>query len=132
MRILIVDDDEDDRDLFCEAVRAIDPSIECTEARDAEQALHLLKSSKIFMPDFIFLDLNMPRINGKQCLAELKKSRDLRHIPVIIYTSSKRDADKIETRLLGAAHYISKPSGLAELNKALSFVLERKFEKITH
>lgn len=130
MHILIVDDDEDDRVLFCEAAKSVDASIECLEARDGQEALQLLKTSKISTPDFIFLDLNMPRVNGKQCLADLKRSKEFRHIPVIIYTSSKRETDKMETQLLGASHFITKPTGLSELRKALSFVLERRFEKI--
>lgn len=95
----------------------------------AKDALELLKSYKIYRPDFIFLDLNMPRVNGKQFLIELKKKKDLAHIPVIIYTSSKWDKDKMETRDLGAVHFITKPDKLTALYIEISFVLERKWEK---
>lgn len=128
-RILIVDDDEDDRDLLCEAVARIDSSIECMHAKDGEEALHLLKSAELSRPDLIFLDLNMPRIGGKQCLRQLKNSEDIKSIPVIIYTSSKLESDKLETRALGACHYITKPTKLSELYLALAAVIERKFEE---
>jgi DNA-binding response OmpR family regulator len=132
-RILIVDDDEDDRELFCDTVAKIDSTIDCFQAKDGEEALTFLKKlTKTNLPDFIFLDLNMPRINGKQCLIELKKSKPLSEIPVIIYTSSKWDKDKMETRMLGAAHFITKPRLLADLYKAISFVLEERWVTAVH
>lgn len=127
-RILIVDDDEDNRDLFCEAVRQLDSSIECTRAKDGEEALEILKSGKVYKPDFIFLDLNMPRVNGGQFLIEFNKSKEFRHIPVIIYTTSKRKEDQEDTKKLGAVHFITKPNKLSDLYKAISFVLERNWE----
>ncbi len=80
----IVDDDTDDQELFIEAVSEVDETIKCLSASDCEIALDLLKNRKMELPDMIFLDLNMPRLNGKQCLAELKKQAHLRDIPVII------------------------------------------------
>jgi len=121
----IVDDDIDDQDLFIEAVNEVDGSIECFSASDCEQALDLLKNRKIGMPDMIFLDLNMPRLNGKQCLAELKKEAHLRDIPVIIYSTSSEKRDIEETSRLGAAHFLTKPNKFEELCKALSFVMSK-------
>ena len=83
----IVDDDSDDQELFMEAVNEVDDSIKCVSASDCEEALELLKNRRMYLPDIIFLDLNMPRLNGKQCLAELKKQSHLRGIPVIIYST---------------------------------------------
>ena len=70
--IMIVDDDPDDVQLFCEAVAEIDPLYNCLVAYNGEEALKLLQNTNT-TPDFIFLDLNMPRMNGKQCLAQFKK-----------------------------------------------------------
>jgi CheY-like chemotaxis protein len=103
----IVDDDTDDQDLFIEAVNEVDGSIQCLSASDCEEALDLLKNRKIGLPDMIFLDLNMPRLNGKQCLAELKKQAHLKHIPVIIYSTSSERRDIEETSRLGAAHFLT-------------------------
>lgn len=125
----IVDDDIDDQDLFIEAVNEVDNSIECVSASDCEEALDLLKNKKIDKPDMIFLDLNMPRLNGKQCLAELKKESHLRDIPVIIYSTSSEKRDIEETSRLGAAHFLTKPNKFEELCKALSFVMSKDWNK---
>jgi CheY-like chemotaxis protein len=125
----IVDDDIDDQDLFIEAVSEVDNSIECVSASDCEQALDLLKNKKIGMPDMIFLDLNMPRLNGKQCLAELKKEAHLAHIPVIIYSTSSEKRDIEETSRLGAAHFLTKPNKFEELCRAISFVVSKDWSK---
>lgn len=125
----IVDDDIDDQDLFIEAVSEVDDSIECLSASDCEEALDLLKNKKIGMPDMIFLDLNMPRLNGKQCLAELKKEAHLADIPVIIYSTSSEKRDIEETSRLGAAHFLTKPNKFEELCKAISFVVSKDWSK---
>ena len=72
--ILMVDDDEDDRRLFFEAAKEVSESIHCVSAEDGEKALTMLQSEHGLLPDYIFLDLNMPRLNGRQCLAEIKKT----------------------------------------------------------
>ena len=115
MNILIVDDDEDDRDLFCDAVNVVDPHLNCIMARNGEEALNALMSDHLPTPDLIFLDLNMPRVNGVQCLREIKKHPVLNSIPIVIYTTSKLKEDKEVTRKLGAIHFITKPSTLREL-----------------
>ena len=127
--LFIVDDDIDDQDLFIEAVNEVDTSIQCLSASSCEEALDLLKNKKIRLPDIIFLDLNMPRLNGKQCLAELKKEAHLRHIPVIIYSTSSERRDIEETTRLGAAHFLTKPNKFEELCKALSFVVSKDWSQ---
>ena len=108
--ILIVDDDEDDRELFCEAVNEISKDIHCIHAENGVAALELLNAEKEFVPDYIFMDLNMPRLNGKQCLQEIKKIQHVKNVPVIIYSTSNLLHDKEETRTLGAADFLHKPS----------------------
>ena len=125
MVFFIVDDDADDQELFIEAVREVDSSIHCISASDCEQALDLLKNNKIPLPDMIFLDLNMPRLNGKQCLVELKKQAHLRNIPVIIYSTSSEKKDMEETFRLGAAHFLTKPNKFEELCQALTYVVSQ-------
>lgn len=124
-RFFIVDDDSDDQDLFIEAVNEVDNTIECMSASNCEEALDLLRNRKISLPDMIFLDLNMPRLNGKQCLVELKREAHLRDIPVIIYSTSSEKRDIEETSRLGAAHFLTKPNKFEELCKALSFVVSK-------
>jgi CheY-like chemotaxis protein len=128
--VLIVDDDEDDRDLFCIALHDIDPSVNCIIARNGIEALQGLKSESFEKPDWIFLDLNMPRLNGLQCLTDLKRDPSLKNIPVIIYTTSKLKEDKEQTRQLGAVHFITKPSTLRELSEAIRFVITTQWQTV--
>ena len=72
MTILNVDDDEEDIEIFCDAVREIDSSIICLVAKSAEEALQILNSD-IDLPAYIFLDINMPKVDGNTCLAQIKK-----------------------------------------------------------
>ena len=86
--LLIVDDDPDDIQLFCEALAEINETIHCFSATNGEEALQLLKAT-IVKPDFIFLDLNMPRMSGKQLLVQLKSDAQFASIPVIITARPK-------------------------------------------
>ncbi|MGZ5134154.1 MAG: response regulator [Flavitalea sp.] len=123
--LLIVDDDADDRNLFIETVKEVDENIKCFTADDGQQALDLLKNSSS-LPDFIFLDLRMPRISGKKCLFEIKKDERLKPIPVIIYTTSNEVEESKALIEMGAVYFISKPSSPGELYYLVSFVLEEQ------
>jgi CheY-like chemotaxis protein len=125
--LLIVDDDPDDVQLFCEAVADVNQSFHCFSAPNGEKALQLLETA-IVKPDFIFLDLNMPRMNGRQLLQQLKKVSQFVHIPVVIYTTSKIKTDIEDVLRLGAVAFITKPSRLEDLVKAVSTVLAGKWE----
>jgi len=124
---MIIDDDSDDSELFCETVHDIHPDIQCISMISCPDALNFLKKS-MQLPDLIFLDLNMPRMNGKQCLEELKKNDRLREIPVIIYTTSKIQDDVLETKRLGAFDFITKPFRTTDIRKAILKVLEALFK----
>jgi|SRR5687767_5956830 len=126
VHVLIVDDDEDDRDLFCDAISVIDPSIECFMARNGEEALTGLKNNQFPSPNVIFLDLNMPRMNGIQCLAALKRDPSLKRIPVVIYTTSKLKEDRREANRLGAIDFITKPPIQKDLCDAIANVLAKQ------
>jgi DNA-binding NtrC family response regulator len=126
MSFLLVDDDADDRMLFIEAVREIDETIECKIASNGEQALKLLKNIEYCLPDFIFLDIRMPRIDGKKCLFEIKKDERLKNIPVVIYTTSKAVEESKELSAMGAFHFISKPRNADEIFYLVSFVMDEQ------
>jgi CheY-like chemotaxis protein len=128
--IMIIDDDQDDIDLFCEAVKAIDHAIECVSASSGEEAFNMLNREDALLPDYIFLDLNMPRLNGKQCLKRLKASSKLDHIPVIIYSTSKLDEDEKESKQLGAVLFLTKPDKVSELRKAILSIIKGKFDVV--
>ena len=128
--ILIVDDDPDDIIFFSEAVAELDGSIECVAARGGEEAIQLLNGHPKLVPDFIFLDLNMPRMNGKECLNHLKSDKELCAIPVIIYTTSKSTDDAVETTQMGAICFLTKPNKFSDLKTALQQILEGTLEKM--
>jgi len=121
--LFIADDDPDDVELFVEAVNTVDRSIKCLSAINGEEALKKLKSFTSEFPDMIFLDLNMPRINGRQCLAEIKNSNRLRNIPVVIFSTSSLQHDIDDTKELGASYFFTKPSSFDELCKELSQII---------
>jgi CheY-like chemotaxis protein len=119
----IVDDDSDDQEIFVAAANEVDQSIKCIAVDNCEDAIQMLKKSTDESPDFIFLDLNMPRINGRQCLVELRKLAHLKHVPVIIYSTSSLKKDIEETAQLGADMFLTKPSKFDDLCKALNNVV---------
>jgi CheY-like chemotaxis protein len=122
--ILLVDDDIDDQELFGEAMSIVDNSATCHFASDGEEGLRMLANNDLVC-DLIFLDLNMPKMNGKQFLAEIKQHHIYSKIPVVIFTTSLREKDGIETAELGAAHFLTKPSSFGELCKQLEKVLNK-------
>lgn len=123
IQCFLIDDDEDDREIFSLALNEVNPAIECIVACDAFEALEKL-ADEHFIPDIIFLDLNMPRLNGKKCLMEIKKIAHISNVPVIMYSTSLNNTDIAETKRLGAADFVSKPSSVFALTKILTHIFE--------
>jgi CheY-like chemotaxis protein len=122
--LLIIDDDADDKQFLIEVAREIHPSINFVLADNFNDAINILQNNSGRLPDFIFLDLNLPCINGKQGLKYLKNDANLSSIPVVIYTTSKLAEDIEDTKNLGAAHFITKPHSSQQLKKEIEFVLK--------
>lgn len=116
---LLIDDDQDDQEIFLLAANECGKAVKCYTVNSGVSALMLLDENPT-LAEFIFLDLNMPGMNGKQCLAEIKKRKILKDVPVIIYSTSSLQTDIIETKELGAAMFITKPSSLKDLTKTLA------------
>lgn len=112
--IILADDDADDRDLFSEAVAACGFNVKVETVEDGVELINLIKN-KNKIPDLIFLDLNMPNKDGKESLIEIRKSQELNHVPVIIYSTSSSQLDIEFTFEKGANLFISKPSSFSEL-----------------
>ena len=128
MTFFLVDDDFDDASLFQATLSDVDPNITFAHAADGQEALDQLLSKSI-RPNLIFLDLNMPRMDGKECLTLIKQEDDLKDIPVIMYTTSQMQSDIDETKSLGAVYYLTKPDKFVELKKAIEFILDLKGNK---
>lgn len=122
MTILYVDDDPDDRCIFLEAVKSIDATVVCTTAIDGLDALSLLESHEL--PHVIFLDINMPLMNGITCLTEIKGNKNTAHIPVIIFTTSDDLLEMEQCMKLGAKEFLHKPSSYAEMKELLLSVVQ--------
>jgi CheY-like chemotaxis protein len=109
MKLMLVDDDHDDRTLFCEALLRIDPTIECEFATDGVDALQKLKNSER-LPDAIFMDVNMPFMDGRECFDQLKSDKRLRDIRVVMLSTSSSDRDVNRFENLGGAYMVKPPS----------------------
>ncbi len=114
--ILLVEDNPGDVRLTKEALKDAKVLNEIYVARDGVEAMQFVHREGSFanvpMPDLILLDLNLPRKDGREVLAEIKKDPKLQHIPVVVLTTSKADEDIIKTYNLHANAYITKPVDL--------------------
>src|SRR4051812_7578026 len=114
-KFLLIDDDQDDKELFCEAIAAIDEQIVCYAETSGLKALDKLNNKKIDKPDVIFLDVNMPIMDGWQCLSMLKSSEAHNGIPVIMYSTSSQAEDIQKAQQMGAASFFTKPTDFKRL-----------------
>jgi CheY-like chemotaxis protein len=120
--IFLADDDLDDSELFIECLSEIDSTVVCHCSANGRDALeNLQRQTK--KPDVIFLDINMPIMNGWECIVQIKANEELKEIPVIMYSTSshKHDIDKAFT--LGATCFLIKPYKYQELKDALHEVV---------
>lgn len=123
MYVLLIDDDEEDAEMFREVLHELDAEAKFESCENAQEGLDKL-SSKKELPDYIFLDMNMPVMNGKRCLAEIRKK--WQKIPVAIYSTAKIDSDVEEIKTLGANHYVIKPLFYDDLKNVLKEILKEK------
>lgn len=115
--LLIIDDDPDDREIFVAAIKEIAPNIICKTSGDPERVLLTTKEED--KPDLIFLDINMPGMNGFQFLAEANRHHILAHTKVVIYSTSSNPKDIETAKLLGAHAFITKTNTYPELCREL-------------
>jgi len=119
--IYLIDDDEDDREIFGMAVKNAIPTALCNAYCNGTKALNALNNSQ--KPDYIFIDLNMPLMSGREVLLKIRECPTLQGVNTIVYTTSSNPADVEELKNLGATHYFVKPNSL----NTLIFVLRELF-----
>ena len=130
MQCFLIDDDVDDQEIFYMALKEVNSSISCVYANDAVQAVEKLKHDLSFNPQCIFIDMNMPRIDGKQCLRSIKEIDRLTHLPIFMY-STYADAKTIaEVKQLGATDLIIKPASIPLLVHTLKEIFQRTFNLV--
>lgn len=122
--IYIIDDDTDDCELLQSALSSIDSYIQCITAHNGLDAMKILRDLTV-LPDVIVLDLNMPMVNGKEVLKELKNDEAFAEIPVVIYTTSSDEKDKADALKSGADQYIVKPSSYKGIENVANTILSR-------
>jgi CheY-like chemotaxis protein len=125
MLVLAVDDDDDDLELFCDTVKAVESSANVIIARHGDEALDYLLKEAVTMPDIIFLDINMPKRNGRDCLKMIKAERQTKYIPVVMYSTTLSPEDKALFDSLGA-RFMTKSASYTESIE----VLRRLFQQL--
>ena len=120
--IFLIDDDEDDREIFKEALVDTQINVELFTAINGKEGLNKLEETET-LPDVIFLDLNMPIMGGKLFLKAIKMTDRLKQIPVYIYSTSSQPEEKEDTALLGAAGFLTKPRDINSLITSLTEIL---------
>lgn len=123
IHVMLADDDEDDRAFFIDAFKQIKIKTVVDTVNDGVELINHLTKPDIILPHVLFLDLNMPRKNGMECLKEIKAVDRLKAIAIAIYSTSGSESDIEETFVKGANIYIKKPGDFNTLKKILTEVI---------
>ncbi|MEX0660627.1 MAG: response regulator [Balneolaceae bacterium] len=127
--IILAEDDTDDAFLFNEAIDELSLAVDLTIVSDGERLMQSLTDENIQLPDVIFLDINMPRKNGLECLSEIRVNNRLHSLPVIIFSTSFDEEIVSQLYINGADYYIQKPSGFEALKNVIHLALNLISEK---
>lgn len=119
-KILLIDDDEDEQSIFAEAIHAAKISFDCVFANSAAQGIKIIDS---VLPDYIFVDFNMPAKNGIECIKEIKEKNSFKETPVILYTTGLDDRLANTAMQFGASACIKKPFSISALAEMLKNIL---------
>ena len=128
--ILLADDDIDDCSFFKHALEVLPIPTNLVIVNDGEQLMNYLSEKSEHLPHALFLDINMPRKNGFECLSEIKKNKKLKDLPVVMFSTSSSQ-DKINVLFkTGADVYVRKPSNFAQLVQVIHHALPMATENI--
>jgi len=126
LHVLLADDDTDDCLIFRDALEELPIKTSLKTVNDGEKLMDLLAKDDVVLPDIVFLDMNMPRKTGYECLSEIKHNKQLQHLPVIIFSTSLSN-DMINLLYEKGAHFYIRKLGLFSQIKEISkeeFVIE--------
>lgn len=130
--IILADDDEDDRLFFTDAFDELSMNTKVSTFNDGIELMDYLNKPNTVLPQVLFLDLNMPKKSGIECLNEIKADSKMSEIAIAIYSTSASEEDIEETFVLGANIYIKKPSDFKALKKVLSAVVSINWQYHTN
>ena len=134
LNILLADDDADDCFFFEKALREISILTQVIVVNDGEQLMDFLSKNSAQLPDVLFLDLNMPRKSGFECLTEIMENTKLKELAVVMYSTSYTQDPNYEQSIinvlykLGAKDYIRKPGEFAKLKELIQQSLIKVIE----
>lgn len=123
-KILLADDDKDDREIFSEALASVDANVLYKGVEDGGEAIEAL-SDPPNRPSIIFLDINMPVMNGWDVLKKLKADSAYGDIPVIVYSTSSGEKEKRTALDLGALCFVTKPDSVQLIKAMLEIVIAK-------
>jgi len=129
LRILLIDDDADDREIFTWVMKSIDADLVVEDTSDGFEALDLLKQQNF---DLVFLDLNMPRMHGLECLRRIRQIPQHAGTPVIVYSTSSNPRDLEESQAAKATDYIVKGHELSLIRSELTRALKKYDPRLSH
>lgn len=122
--ILYVDDDFEDIEIFQEAVKAVDPTVQYMSALSAKEALEILSTGKR-LPDHLVLDINMPGMDGKLCLKQIRNEKRFDTVNIVVYSTNSFPKDIEQIEALGAI-FIKKANSFNELCDMVTTLLNKK------
>jgi len=120
--VILADDDFDDAELFQSVLSDVAPQIKFVHVEDGSDLLRLTEK---LLPDAVFLDINMPRVDGWQCLKQLRESAIGERIPIFMYSTSSHSRDQQLSKDLGASGFITKPSEIKVLQQVLTNITQK-------
>lgn len=122
--VVLIDDDPDDLDFIRDSIKVVDPTLMCMSFTDPEEAVRFLNSEPIMLPDYIFIDINMPKKSGVECLEDLRKNKELSVVPIIICSTSL--PQKVSQNLLqaGANFTFQKPNSTRDYIDVLRHIFK--------
>jgi CheY-like chemotaxis protein len=124
IQCLLVEDDLDDQEIFQMCLKKISPDIECSVSNNGVDALAMLEKIGSYTPDYIFMDVNMPKMNGIECLTRIKKISRLNDSKIFMYSTTSEKSVLTQTKDLGAHEFIVKPAKTKDLKDKLASIFQ--------
>jgi len=124
--VVIIDDDADDLEIMKEALTHIDPSLLCLTFVYPDEAVRLLGGELIVLPDYVFIDINIPRISGRDCMLQIRSLPDFKEVPIIMYSTSMPPTMAAALMKEGATFAFQKPFGFEDYVRILEGIFSPK------